>query len=108
MNAKETWRITPPEGGMWEMGHFEGNNIYENGTRMAPFDEEFYFIISTMPGAPWPFQENCEPHRPWNPDSEDPGKQFWETREEWMPSFTQPLMIDYIKVYQDKYQRKLS
>ena len=90
---------------MWEYGGFEGDNIYENGTRMAPFDKEFYFILSSAPGIRWPFGDKCEPPRPWNPDSEDPGKQFWESREDWIKSFTQPFLIDYVKVYQDEYQR---
>ena len=38
LNGNETWQITPPESGMWELGDFEDDNIYENGTIMAPFD----------------------------------------------------------------------
>ena len=71
---------------------------------MAPFDEEFYFIFSTAPGVMWPWASWCEPRNPWDPESNDPGRQFWEARETWMPSFKQPFMIDYVKVYQDEYQ----
>lgn len=31
--------VSPPAGGFWEMGGFEGENIWSNGTRMAPFDQ---------------------------------------------------------------------
>ena len=30
--------MRPPAGGFWELGGFEGENIWSNGTRMAPFD----------------------------------------------------------------------
>ena len=106
LNGIETRRITPPEGGMWELGNFEGDNIYINGTIMAPFDEQFHFIFTTEPGIIWPFSERCDPPIPWDPNSEDPGRQFWESREGWISSYTQPFLIDYIKVYQDEYQRK--
>ena len=105
LDGEETRRITPPEGGMWELGNFTGPNIYEDGTIMAPFDEEFYFILSTAPGVMWPWSDNCDPLHPWDPESEDPGRQLWEARETWLPTFQQPFMIDYIKVYQDEYQR---
>lgn len=35
--------VSPPEGGFWEMGNFEGENIWRNGTRMAPFDQPVIF-----------------------------------------------------------------
>ena len=106
LDGIETRRITPPEGGMWEFGGFEGDNIYKDGNIMAPFDQDFHFILSTAPGVVWPFSSKCDPPIPWDPESEDPGKQFWEAREEWISSFTQPFLIDYIKVFQDDYQRK--
>ena len=105
LDGEETRRITPPKGGMWELGNFKGENIYADGGLMAPFDQEFHFILSTAPGVVWPFEPNCNPPMPWDPNSSDPGKQFWEAREEWISSFTQPFLIDYIKVFQDKYQR---
>ena len=104
LDGEETRRITPPEGGMWELGGFEGDNIYEDGNVMAPFDQEFHFILSTAPGVTWPFS-NCDPPMPWDPNSEDPGRQFWESRDDWISSFNQPFLIDYIRVYQDDYQR---
>ena len=90
---------------MWELGGFEGKNIYQDGNIMAPFDEEFYFILETAPGVNWPFSASCIPSRPWDPNSEDPAKQFWEAREEWISSWAQPFLIDYVRVYQDENQR---
>jgi hypothetical protein len=47
--------MSPPPGGFWEMGGFEGENIWNltgNGTRIAPFDHpvisvglNFYLIL---------------------------------------------------------------
>jgi len=110
LDGNETRRIAPGEGGMWEYGMenggFEGDNIYKNGTIMAPFDQDFYIIISTDPGRYWPYTTTTDPPTPWDPNSEDPCRQFWEARDSWLSSFTQPYLIDYVKVYQDAYQRK--
>jgi hypothetical protein len=42
-------RITPPDGGFWELGKFgSGNRTLDNpwiyGTKMAPFDKEVRWI----------------------------------------------------------------
>lgn len=36
--------IAVEDGGFWKMGQFYGNNIWANGTKMAPFDEEVRYI----------------------------------------------------------------
>ena len=32
--------VYPPEGGFWEMGGFNGVNLWEDGEKMAPFDQD--------------------------------------------------------------------
>ena len=32
-------QVYPPAGGFWEMGGFQGDNLWQNGTNMAPFDQ---------------------------------------------------------------------
>ncbi len=40
LDGELTGEVYPPEGGFWELGGFEGENIWEDGTKMAPFDKE--------------------------------------------------------------------
>ena len=35
-----TGEVYPPDGGFWEMGGFHGQNLWESGTKMAPFDQD--------------------------------------------------------------------
>jgi beta-glucanase (GH16 family) len=38
--------VTPPAGGFWELGGFQGQNIWQSGSVMAPFDRQvvrFFF-----------------------------------------------------------------
>jgi hypothetical protein len=50
VDDQEIGRITPPDGGFWEIGKFDSRNgtvdnpwIY--GTKMAPFDKEVRCVI---------------------------------------------------------------
>lgn len=36
----KTTLYVPVENGFWERGEFEGENPWESGTKMAPFDQE--------------------------------------------------------------------
>ena len=96
----ETYRLTAPgqPGGLWDMAGFQGDNIYKAGGAMAPWDQEFYLILSFGTGA-WPFYSWCSPPAPWEEGSKDPRRQFWADREEWMAGWEQPWMIDYVRVY---------
>ncbi len=40
LDGELTGEVYPPDGGFWELGGFSGNNIWENGSKMAPFDKE--------------------------------------------------------------------
>jgi len=97
----ETYRLTAPgqPGGLWDMAGFQGENIYQEGGPMAPWDQEFHFIISFSSGT-WPFYDHCDPPAPWGHDSQDKKREFWHRREDWLPQWEQPFMIDYIRVFQ--------
>ena len=36
--------VNPPAGGFWQLGGSPGENIWENGTFMAPFDRPVHFL----------------------------------------------------------------
>ena len=86
------------------MAGYSGENIYRGGTALAPFDREFYFILSAQSGG-WPFNDYCEPAPPWRGNSETKRREFWEARDQWLHTWSQPFSIDYIRVYQSIQQK---
>jgi len=102
VDGEETYRMTAPggNGSLWDMAGFEGDNIYASGGPMAPFDQEFYFILSSAFGG-WPFSSTCSPPAPWDKDSTHPRREFWEAKDSWIEDWKQPFQVDYIRLYQD-------
>jgi len=99
--------VQPPDGGFWELGGFQGENIWSDGSKMAPFDQNFYFILNVAVGGNF-FPDGCynaHGDKPW-PSNNVPGsmKSFWEARQDWVPTWDmdseeRALKIDYIKVW---------
>ncbi|XP_059351568.1 beta-1,3-glucan-binding protein-like [Daphnia carinata] len=105
--------VTPPEGGFWEMGGFEGQNIWNvtgNGTRISPFDRPFHLILDVAVGGnmfpDWcvnqPFDRPLE--KPWKMSDRVQMRPFWEKRMNWLPTWNSEsedntMRIDYIRVY---------
>ena len=100
IDGEETYRLTAPgePGGLFGFAGFEGNNIYSEGGPMAPFDQEFNFILSVQSGG-WPFYDYCSPPAPWAQGSKSPKKELWAAKDQWLPSWQQPFTIDYIRVF---------
>lgn len=83
-------------------------NVWENGTLMAPFDQEFHFLINLAVGGQF-FPDNAENlpgGKPWKNDSPNREKEFWDGRDQWLPSWrsredgkSSTLQVDYIKVW---------
>jgi beta-glucanase (GH16 family) len=97
--------VWAPQDGFWYYGGFEnnpgGNNIWQNGNWMAPFDQEFQIILNVAVGGTF-FPDNIG-NRPWAWDGH-PMRDFWERRSEWLPTWHDEeaaMKIDYIRVYQD-------
>lgn len=74
--------VAPPDGGFWEMGGF-ANGSYDNpwssGTKMAPFDQEFYLIVNLAVGGMGYFPDgavNGNGKKPWNNQSKTVGVFF--------------------------------
>lgn len=95
--------VTPPPGGFFELGQFPGDipNPWENGRnpRMAPFDEEFHFILNVAVGGNF-FPDNSTPPRPWGASQQY--LDFWEAREFWNTTWVGDdgaLQVDYIRVW---------
>lgn len=89
--------------GFWKRGGFQGENIWASGTKMAPFDQEFHFIINLAVGGNFfPDVENQNGKRPWDGGPRSM-KDFWTNRNQWLPSWqnreVSSLIVDSIKVY---------
>ena len=85
--------------GLFDFAGLDGENIYKTGGPLAPFDRDFYIILSAQSGH-WPFYDNCSPPAPWSHKSRKPRREFWEARGSWFKTWTQPFTIDYIRVFQ--------
>lgn len=104
-------RVTPSAGGFWELGAFpaEIQNPWRYGTKMAPFDEEFYFIINLAVGGTNGFfpdaavNEGGAP-KPWSAGSANAFIDFWNGRGGWYPTWqaageNAAIQVDYIRVF---------
>ncbi|KAF2903372.1 hypothetical protein ILUMI_02808 [Ignelater luminosus] len=103
--------VIPPQGGFWELGEFgngDRESIWEHGSKIAPFDHEFYLIISlAVGGVSHYFPDNvANPGgKPWSNDSPKAATDFWNGRRQWLPTWNlgrnedSILQVDYVKVY---------
>jgi beta-glucanase (GH16 family) len=44
VDGEKIGSVTPPAGGFWELGGFQGQNIWQSGSFMAPFDRQVVTI----------------------------------------------------------------
>ncbi|XP_069695969.1 beta-1,3-glucan-binding protein-like [Periplaneta americana] len=100
----EYGRIDAPADGFWYFGEYDknpgGDNIWQNGNNMAPFDQEFTFIFNVAVGGYF-FPDEWNPH-PWSWFSGHTMRDFWEGRSEWLPTWNgeqAAMKVDYIRVY---------
>ncbi|XP_059468809.1 beta-1,3-glucan-binding protein-like [Neocloeon triangulifer] len=109
IDNNETGRVTPPAGGFWQLGNFSSSltNLWANGTKMAPFDQEFFLILNVAVGGTSGFFpdgiSNPKP-KPWSNASPNTAfKDFWSKRADWEPTWmtdgTTALKIDYVRVW---------
>uniref|UniRef100_A0A6P7FLZ2 Beta-1,3-glucan-binding protein-like n=1 Tax=Diabrotica virgifera virgifera TaxID=50390 RepID=A0A6P7FLZ2_DIAVI len=102
--------VSPPDGGFWQLGNFSTNtaNPWAAGTKMAPFDQEFYFIINVAVGGTSWFPDNYVNdgyQKPWkNYDGRASMTKFWNANNLWLPTWNMTtdnshFQIDYIRVY---------
>ncbi|ENN72429.1 hypothetical protein D910_04835 [Dendroctonus ponderosae] len=109
VDDKETGRISPPEGGFWELGNFSDDDVsnpWVDGTNSAPFDAQFYLIMNLAVGGTSFFSDSFtnEGGKPWSNSSPNATIEFWEGRNQWMPTWNLPsdgshFLIDYVRVW---------
>jgi beta-glucanase (GH16 family) len=108
--------VNPPAGGFWEMGNFglpaESNPWrYAQNKIMAPFDQEFYFLLNVAVGGTngfFPDSWTNRPYpKPWTNPSGTAFRDFWNARNSWYPTWNPTasdgedaaMQIEYIRVW---------
>ncbi|KAF4523474.1 hypothetical protein B566_EDAN004543 [Ephemera danica] len=101
----EIGRVTPTAGGFYELGQLTGPNIWAGGTKMAPFDQEFFLIMNVAVGGSGYFPDgwNNPGGKPWTNGSPTSFKEFWTARGQWEPTWvndgSSELFVDYVRVW---------
>lgn len=97
--------------GFWGRGGFETSelpNPWLGASKMAPFDQPFYIIINIAVGGISFFSDgyrNEDLPKPWWNKSPTPARDFWEGRNNWLPTWNYnlnddaSLQIDYIRIW---------
>ncbi|GFO29998.1 hypothetical protein PoB_005650300 [Plakobranchus ocellatus] len=67
---------------MYDRGKFSGPNIWASGSKIAPFDQEFYFIMNVAVGGISGYFPDSPRrwNKPWRNNSPNPAKDFWDGR----------------------------
>lgn len=95
------YRTISPYEGIWKLGGFSFNP-WPNGSKMAPFDKEFYVVMNAAVGGDY-FPDNA-----WNPDAK-PWRQggpsamtdFYKAKSNWYKTWGEEaaLQVDYVRVW---------
>ncbi|XP_063234481.1 beta-1,3-glucan-binding protein-like [Bacillus rossius redtenbacheri] len=111
LDGVEMGTVTPPSGGFWELGNFNSvnpsaDNPWRGGTKMAPFDQEFYILLNLAVGGVngyFPDSAANPKSKPWLNTSPQASTDFWNGRADWLPTWgtaeTKSLQVDWVKVW---------
>lgn len=87
------------ERGGW--GNTRRNPWQRSKNRNTPFDTEFYILINiAVGGTNGYFPDGYG--KPWNNNDTHAPNAFWDAHGEWYPTWTQPMIVDYVKVWSHK------
>lgn len=112
IDNEPTFTVTPGENGFWEYGDFQGlegvDNPWQYGNNMAPFDRKFYFVLNVAVGGTNGFfpdsWTNANGAKPWNNESPQAFKDFWDNRGVWQSTWNgedAAMAVDYIRVWEN-------
>lgn len=75
-------------------------------TRAAPFDQHFYLILNVaVGGTNGFFQDGLDDNKPWSNHADNARKQFWDSRDQWLPTWPadptkRGMAVQYVKMWQ--------
>lgn len=107
VDGEETGRVTPTNEGFYKLGHLTGPNPFVRGTKMAPFDKDFYILLNVAVGGTSNyFPDKCvnPGGKPWKSTSSQPARDFWNGNWQWRPTWNEgtrqsAMQVDYVKVW---------
>ncbi|KAK7088455.1 hypothetical protein V1264_022376 [Littorina saxatilis] len=117
VDGHETLKVAPGAGGFWEFGGFDQMQGYDNpwreGTRMAPFDQEFYLVMNVAVGGVGFFPDenrNSPQPKPWQDRAGHEADRFWAARNQWYPTWhpdhdqgeDAAMKVNYVKVWKTR------
>lgn len=97
--------------GFWDRGGFQNSGVqnpWTNAGAMAPFDQEFFFIMNLATGGTNGYFPDgvTNPHpKPWSNQSPTAAADFWRARNDWLPTWNidtnedSHLQVDYVRVW---------
>jgi beta-glucanase (GH16 family) len=97
--------------GFWQRGNFAASglpNPWASASRMAPFDQEFHFVINLAVGGVNYFSDgfrNEGAAKPWSNTSPTAMRDFWRGKSGWLPTWNyginedSHLQIDFVRVW---------
>ncbi|XP_059163563.1 beta-1,3-glucan-binding protein-like [Physella acuta] len=106
IDNQQIMSVTPPAGGFWQKGGFSGSNLWASGSKMAPFDQEFYMMFNVAVGGTSGFFPDGNHYggvtKPWSNSQPQPvaAENFWKAHGAWQPTWqgeNAALIIDYIQ-----------
>jgi hypothetical protein len=100
---------------LWDKGDFDAKfpgsfNPWTSGSKIAPFDQEFYISIALAVGGSHYHDDdavNGTSEKPWHNNSPTATRDFWHARNNWLPTWKvnenrtkeASFVIDYIRVW---------
>lgn len=97
---------------MWDVARFDemtdgngttyNNPWAETGRFNTPFDHPFYLEIGLSAGGTNGWFKDGKADKPWTDDSPTAMREFWDARDIWYPTWTQPSMqIKKVAIWQE-------
>ncbi|BFZ12781.1 hypothetical protein BsWGS_15820 [Bradybaena similaris] len=94
--------VNAPPNGFWQLGGLS-SNIWASGSKIAPFDQDFYLILNVAVGGINGYfsdTENWGVKKPWANNSPHANLDFWNARNDWLPTWQgdqAALQVDYVE-----------
>ena len=76
----------------------------DSPNNVAPFDQRMYIILNVAVGGTNGYFPDGAGGKPWQDTSNNAANEFWGANAQWLPTWTSPMMVDSVRVWQDPAQ----
>ncbi|XP_038206219.1 uncharacterized protein LOC119828190 [Zerene cesonia] len=105
VDGEEWARVEPASNGLKGLLPWDcplPRDLLNGGTSMAPFDDYFYATLGLSAGGISEFPDGVYTSgfhaKPWRNGGLKAMLKFWQDMDAWWPTWTEPLVIDYIRI----------